>query len=68
MAAVVEEAKSAREAGEEKVILFCLSGHGLLDLKGYEMFLADDLENYPLPEEVLARSLSVLDQHPKPQG
>ena len=66
VAAVIDEAEKAREAGEEKVILFCLSGHGLLDLKGYEMYLADDLENYPLPEEVLARSIAVMDGHPKP--
>jgi len=66
VAAVIDEAEKAREAGEEKVILFCLSGHGLLDLKGYEMYFAGDLENYPLPEEVLARSIAVMDGHPKP--
>ena len=66
VAAVIDEADKAREAGEEKVILFCLSGHGLLDLKGYEMFFAGNLENYPLPEEVLARSLAVMEGYPKP--
>jgi tryptophan synthase beta chain len=66
VAAVIDEAEKAREAGEEKTILFCLSGHGLLDLKGYEMFFAGNLENYPLPEEVLARSLAVLEGYPKP--
>ncbi len=66
VAAVIDEAEKAREAGEEKVILFCLSGHGLLDLKGYEMYFAGDLENYPLPEEVLARSISVMEGYPKP--
>lgn len=66
VAAVIDEAEKAREAGEEKVILFCLSGHGLLDLKGYEMYFAGNLENYPLPEEVLARSLAVMEGYPKP--
>ncbi len=66
IAAVIDEAIRAREEGRERVIVFCLSGHGLLDLKGYEMFLAGQLENYPLPEEVLARSLSVLEGLPKP--
>jgi tryptophan synthase beta chain len=66
VAAVIDEAEKAREAGEEKVILFCLSGHGLLDLKGYEMYFAGDLENYPLPEEVLARSIAVMEGYPKP--
>jgi len=66
VAAVIDEALKAKEAGEEKSILFCLSGHGLLDLKGYEMYFAGDIANYPLPEEVLARSLSVMEGHPKP--
>jgi tryptophan synthase beta chain len=66
VAAVIDEAEKAREAGEEKVILFCLSGHGLLDLKGYEMYFAGKLENYPLPEEVLARSIAVMEGYPKP--
>ena len=66
VAAVIDEAKRATEEGKEKTILFCLSGHGLLDLKGYEMYFAGNLENYPLPEEVLARSLAVMDSHPKP--
>jgi tryptophan synthase beta chain len=66
VAAVIDEAEKAREAGEEKVILFCLSGHGLLDLKGYEMYFSGNLENYPLPEEVLARSIAVMDGNPKP--
>ncbi len=34
--AVIDEALKAKEEGEEKVILFNFSGHGLLDLKGYE--------------------------------
>ncbi len=66
IAAVIDEANQAREAGEERVIVFCLSGHGLLDLKGYEMYLAGQLENYPLPEEVLTRSLAALEGFPRP--
>ena len=66
VAAVVDEALKAKEAGEEKTILFCLSGHGLLDLKGYEMYFAGNIENYPLPEEVLARSIAVMEGYPKP--
>ena len=30
IAATIREAMKAKEAGEEKVILFCLSGHGSL--------------------------------------
>ncbi len=66
IAGAIDEAVKAREAGEEKVILFSYSGHGLLDLGGYEAFFEGRLENYPLPEEVLARSLAVLDGLPRP--
>ena len=66
VAAVIDEAEKAREEGRKKTILFCLSGHGLLDLKGYEMYFAGDLENYPLPEEVLARSIAAMEGYPKP--
>jgi tryptophan synthase beta chain len=40
IAAVVEEAAKAREAGQKRVILFNLSGHGLLDLSSYETYLS----------------------------
>ena len=66
VAAAMDEAVRAREEGREKVILFSFSGHGLLDLKGYEAYFAGELENYPLPEEVLARSLAVLEGLPRP--
>ena len=34
--AAIQQARQAREEGKEKVILFNLSGHGLLDLAAYE--------------------------------
>jgi tryptophan synthase beta chain len=37
--AVVDEALAAKETGEERVILFNFSGHGLLDLSAYDDFL-----------------------------
>ncbi len=66
IAAAMDEAVRAKEEGREKVILFSFSGHGLLDLAGYEAFFAGELHNYPLPEEVLARSLAVLEGLPRP--
>jgi tryptophan synthase beta chain len=45
IAAVVEEAKKAREAGKKRVILFNLSGHGLLDLSAYETYLSGKLQD-----------------------
>jgi tryptophan synthase beta chain len=37
--AAVDEALAAKETGEEKVILFNYSGHGLLDLSAYDDYL-----------------------------
>ncbi|NJE07255.1 TrpB-like pyridoxal phosphate-dependent enzyme [Thermococcus sp. M39] len=42
----IDLALEAKEKGEEKVILFNLSGHGLLDLKGYADFLEGKLQDY----------------------
>jgi len=45
IAAVIKEAIQAREAGRKRVILFNLSGHGLLDLSAYESYLAGKLQD-----------------------
>jgi tryptophan synthase beta chain len=41
--AAMDEAIKARKEGKKKVILFNLSGHGLLDLNGYDKFLHNKL-------------------------
>jgi tryptophan synthase beta chain len=41
--AAIDEALAAKESGEEKVILFNYSGHGLLDLAAYDDFNNDRL-------------------------
>jgi tryptophan synthase beta chain len=45
IAAVVAEAEEARQAGKKRVILFNLSGHGLLDLSAYETFLLGKIQD-----------------------
>jgi len=67
IAAVMEEAKRAKEEGKEKVILFCWSGHGLLDLAGYDAYFSGGLIDYPLPEDELRRSLKAIEGFPKPK-
>jgi tryptophan synthase beta chain len=42
---VIDEAIKAREEGEEKVILFNFSGHGLLDLQAYDDYLSEKLKD-----------------------
>ena len=48
IAATVREANRCKETGEEKVILFCLSGHGLIDMAAYDQFLAGNIADCPL--------------------
>jgi tryptophan synthase beta chain len=62
--AVVEEAEAAREAGEERVILLGLSGHGHFDLAAYEAFLAGRLEDLEFSEEDMAAALERLPAAP----
>ncbi|MGN0219594.1 MAG: TrpB-like pyridoxal phosphate-dependent enzyme [Muribaculaceae bacterium] len=50
IAAAIRKAKEAKEAGTSPVILFNLSGHGLIDMTAYDRFLAGDLTNYEVPE------------------
>ncbi|NLF32006.1 MAG: TrpB-like pyridoxal phosphate-dependent enzyme [Planctomycetes bacterium] len=67
IAAVIEEANKAKEEGKEKVILFNWSGHGLMDLLGYQKYLAGDLVDIPLSDEDLARGIAVMKDLPKPE-
>jgi len=65
IAATIDEAIKAREEGKEKVILFSYSGHGLMDLSGYDKFMSGQLTDYELPEEVLQQCTKDLDKMPK---
>ena len=64
IAAVIDEAEKAREEGKKKVILFNYSGHGLMDLSGYDSYLSGKLSDYELPEEVLQKYTKQLDKLP----
>jgi len=68
VACAIDEAVKAREEGAEKVILFNYSGHGLMDLTGYDKFLSGGLMDYPLPEEELQRSLADITDLPQPEA
>jgi len=65
IAAVIEEAEKAKEEGKEKVILFNYSGHGLMDLLGYDAYLSGKLTDYELPEEELQKYLKDIENLPK---
>lgn len=62
IAAAIREAKKAKEAGESKVILFNLSGHGLIDMSAYDQYIAGDLANYHLSDEMVRQNTKDLEK------
>ncbi len=68
IAATIDEAVKAREEGKEKVILFSYSGHGLMDLSGYDAFLSGKLTDYELPEEDLKKFTAPLKNFPRAEA
>ena len=55
IAAAIKEALKAKEEGKKKVILFNLSGHGLVDMSAYDQFLAGDLTNHELSDSEISK-------------
>lgn len=58
IAATIREALKCKESGEEKVILFNLTGHGLMDMASYDKYLSGDLMNYSVTDEEIRKNLS----------
>jgi tryptophan synthase beta chain len=62
--AVIDEADAAREAGEPRVILFGLCGHGHFDLSAYDAYLAGELEDPEFSERDMEEALAQLPETP----
>jgi tryptophan synthase beta chain len=60
------EALKAKEEGKEKVILFNFSGHGLIDLVGYDKYFSNELTNFALSDKEIAAAEKVFETFPKP--
>ncbi|WP_420885202.1 TrpB-like pyridoxal phosphate-dependent enzyme [Candidatus Symbiothrix dinenymphae] len=60
IAATVNEALKAKKEGKAKVILFNLSGHGLIDMTAYDQYLAGDLVNFSVPDEEIRKNIEQL--------
>lgn len=60
----MDEALKCRETGEEKTILFGLTGTGYFDMYAYEAFHDGKMENYELKEEEIAASIAKLPKVP----
>lgn len=61
----IEEAKKCKETGEEKTILFGLTGTGYFDMTAYSSFIDDTMSTYRPSDEEIAESLAKLPKQPK---
>ena len=62
--AVFDEAEEAKKAGDERVILFNLCGHGHFDMSAYEAYHAGKLEDLEFSEAELSSALERLPEAP----
>lgn len=62
IAATIREALKCKETGEEKVILFNLSGHGLIDMAAYDQYFSGSLQNYEASDELIKKNTDKLDK------
>jgi len=56
----IDEALEAKQAGQKRVILFNLSGHGHFDMTSYEKYFQGKLVDFIYPEKEIAASLTKL--------
>ncbi len=56
----IDEALACKESGEAKTILFCLSGHGNMDITAYEDYLSGKLQNIEYSDALLKEGLKGL--------
>ncbi len=57
IAATIVEAMKCKESGEEKVLLFALSGHGLMDMPSYNQYISGSLSNHTISDEEIEENL-----------
>lgn len=62
--ATIDEALAAREAGEPRVILLGLSGHGHFDMSAYAAYHAGELEDLELSEAEMQAAIDRLPEAP----
>jgi len=64
--AVMDEAEAAKQAGQDRVILFGLCGHGNFDLGAYDAYLSGSLEDPEFSEADMEEALARLPDVPVP--
>ncbi len=60
IAGAIKEALDAKAAGEKRVILFNLCGHGHFDMSAYEAYLSGNLEDYEYPQAEIDAAMAAL--------
>lgn len=65
IAQTIREAQRAKEEGKERVIVMNWSGHGLMDLSGYQAYFDGKLTDYVLPDDEIQKSLASTKGFPK---
>lgn len=58
--ATINEALDAKEKGEERIILFNMSGHGHFDMAAYQAYYSGQLEDYDYPQEAIDAAMADL--------
>ena len=61
IAATIREALKCKETGEQKTILFNLSGHGFVDMSAYDQYISGELQDFHVSDEELAKYMSSAD-------
>jgi len=56
--AAIDEALAAKEAGEARVILFNLSGHGYFDMTAYDNYLSGNLQDFAYPADKVREAMA----------
>lgn len=62
IAVAIREAMKAKEEGVQKNILFNLSGHGMIDMASYDMYLTGKMKNYDLSDAEIAKTTDELEK------
>ncbi len=60
--AAIDEALDAKAAGDSRVILFNLSGHGHFDMSAFDSYFAGKLQDYEYPAEAVAAAQKRMQQ------
>jgi tryptophan synthase beta chain len=61
IAATIQEALKCKVTGEQKTILFNLSGHGFVDMAAYDQYFSGEMIDYRPSEEELAKYMASAD-------